>query len=138
MNFVIKYDGKLTKQTIMDIADNIVGGVTDGEQSALYMLEQIRAAEKILEAARERIEDLAFEEAAKFGKGESLPSTFGAKIQYKDGSARYDFSNSPTIMDLEQKLRDAKDRAKKGIPLDGEVLEKPMVSYTKPCIQVTF
>lgn len=131
--------GNVTKQTMQDIATRLTDQVVEGEANPLQAYEEIIMLETILEMAKERIKDLAIGEAAKYTKGETLPSITGATITQKAGRRQYDFSNCETIKLMEQKIKWFKECAKKGEPTsDGEILPKPIETFTKDIISIEF
>ena len=135
----------VTHTHLQFLADRLIEPVTDGNKSPLMALEELKAIRQILDYAIEKVEPQAADEAAFYGKGEKLPCYLSSEIKYSQGRRTYDFSNSPAIVELEEKLKNLKEMAKQvkdstTILVGDEVIElkKPLEKYGKEVISITF
>jgi len=142
-SFIIPAD--VTHSHLQFLANCLVEPVTEGNKSAIMAMEELKAIKQIIDYALEKIEGNANDEAMKYGKGETIPHYLSSEIKYSQGRRTYDFSNSPAIVELENKLKEMKELAKKVTSnttiLDGdEVIEinKPIEKYGKETISITF
>lgn len=134
-----------THTNLQEIANNLLNPVFEGNKSALMALEELKAIKQVIEYAIEKCEPEAITEAEKYGKGENIPTYLSSEIKLSQGRRTYDFSNSPAIVELENKLKELKELAKKVTSsttvLDGdEVIEikKPIEKFGKETISITF
>ena len=105
--------------------------IIDGFKNPIEGLEEIIHLAKILDEAKKMIEDLAVDMAAQYGKGEPIPSSLGYRITLKSGRRIYSYKDI-TILTAKQRLKELEECAKNGTPtVDGELLDIPLVTYTK-------
>lgn len=131
-----------THRDLQDLADKLVYPVTTGWKNPLYALEEIRAMQKMLEYAAEKIEGMAIEEAVKH------PASYlSDEIKVSQGRKMYDTSNTPHIAELKEKIKElekvAKSIKEKSIIVNqdtGESVEinPAVVSYGKESISFIF
>ena len=135
----------LTHTHMQFLANRLIEPVLDGNKSALMAMEELKAIKQIIDYAIESIEGEATTEANKYGKGERIPVYLSSEIKYSQGSKTLDYSNSPAIVELENKLKELKELAKAvkdttTIVEDDVVIElkKPIEKYGKESISITF
>lgn len=99
-----------SKACITKMADELVQPVMDGIVSALDTFVKIKALEEALADAKKRIEELALDDADKYGKG--VFEHMGCKITQRETGVKYDFSQIGGWAEIESKIKDLKDQQK--------------------------
>jgi len=96
-----------TLTDLQELANKMVYGVTSGWKNPLYALEEIRAMQKMLEFAAEKIEGDAIAEALKH----NAPYLCD-EIKVSQGRKMYDTSNTPYIVELKERVKELEKLAK--------------------------
>lgn len=90
---IIKLDEQAcvpTKKEITAAAEKFVERVDEGYMNPLLAYGQITAMEQMLKEAKEKVRELALNEAERYG--EKTFSTYGMDIQIKEAGVKYDYS----------------------------------------------
>jgi hypothetical protein len=123
-------------------AQDLVKSVLDGETDPIGAYAELRITLEIIERATALIEDATKTELIKFNKGQYPSNTYGFKMEYQEGRKTYDFSNNPSIVALEEKIKELKEIAKRitepmAMAETGEMLLPAIVKATKDSIKYT-
>lgn len=123
---------------------HFVTEVENGERDALAAYAEIKKLEKEFASAKKQVEDLALDEAIKFG--EKSFEHQGFKFEIRKGATRYSYKNISIWRDKNKELKEIESRAKaaflakqKGMLTatdDGEEIELPEVNYSKDSLIV--
>lgn len=138
-----------TKTNIENTANAILSSVKDDGMNPLKLLVQLKAMQKVIEKVSDELNDLALDEAEKYGKNEKV---FGATINIRESGVRYSFDHSAKWCMLTQELKNIKEKIKQvedglksaseGNPYfddcSGELIYTPAPKASKTTIAVTF
>lgn len=117
--------------------EQIAQPILDGVKSPILGLEEVQHLLSVLDDAKKLIADAAMDEAEKYAKGETIPTALGYRIEKVAGRRSFKF-NDLTIKTAEQRVKELKECAKNGTPTsDGELLEKPLITYSKDYLRFT-
>lgn len=130
---------KLSKMNI----EQLVQDVIDGNEDPLLALALLKQQKTDIEKGLKIVEDAAFHEAAKYGKSFEHG---GYKFTQTDGRKLWKFDNIQSWAQTKEQLLEIEGKAKAAysayeknvtsISEDGEVLELPTVTFSKPSISV--
>lgn len=95
------------EENLLTIVDNIVGNIESGETRPLPAFLQAKALAWLSKEIENRVKDLAIEEAATYGKDDSIFN--GARFTIKSTGERLDYSEDIEYAELESKLKARKD-----------------------------
>lgn len=82
-----------TKKQIETFVERICYEVEEGNENPLKLYVQVKALEKAIGDIKSRIEEMAVNEAEKYGERGAF-GVYGAMLQIKETGIRYDFSGS--------------------------------------------
>lgn len=99
-NDIIKDVNLTSKQVVADIISNTIARVESGELNPLSVAVQCAGIDKISKAVREKVLDMALDEAYKYS-GKTIEA-FGAKIEIKESGVKYDYAVSSEWLRLEE------------------------------------
>jgi len=100
----------LKHKKISEIVNGITLAVENGEIDALEAFVNLKKLEEIVKQAKKRIDDLAIDEANKYG--EKTFRFLDSEITIKSSAGRYDYSHLPEITSKEAELKLLKDKHK--------------------------
>lgn len=130
----------MTTDQIKQTIDVVQGEVLEGNMNPLQAFIMFKAIEKKLKVSISNIQEMAMDEANKYG--EKSFEAFGAKVQLKSGAGRWDFKS----LDWWQAVIDQQDRAKSAYKLaehgdqlisdDGEVVQPAKYTHGKETISI--
>jgi len=127
----------------IDQITSLVTEVEEGNVDALKAYIDLMRLNKVLEASLAQIKESAIKEAKNHSKSFEF---YGAKVEVKEGSARYDYKGVSQWVALSEKMKGVESAAKQRalnpniIMADadtGEEILPAMVSYNKETIAIT-
>jgi hypothetical protein len=127
----------------IDQITSLVTEVEEGNVDALKAYIDLMRLNKVLEASLAQIKESAIKEAKNHSKSFEF---YGAKVEVKEGSARYDYKGVSQWVALSEKMKGVESAAKQRalnpniIMADadtGEEIFPAMVSYNKETIAIT-
>lgn len=133
----------MNHEKINDEIITLLSEVEEGNTDALKAFISLKNVEKVLSEAITQLKESAVTEAKKHGAKQF--EFFGAKIQVKDGSARWDYKHIPQWNEFEEKKKQieevAKNRYKNPSLIiadeNGEEIPMAQCFYDKENISVT-
>ena len=145
MKFDIQVMKDTTLPTLQKYLDFIEWAVMEGnELNPLEAFATIKKMGKMFDKTKGIIESEAISEAEKFGS-KSFDKA-GIKFELRDGAKTFDYKGIKEIDDLEEQLKQAKEKYKNAylnaqsgnmtVSEDGEVLELPLVKFSKQSLIV--
>ena len=133
-------------RTLHNQVGSLIDQYTDGEISGAEALVKLDMLDKDLKEVREMISEWKSENIEQLAalKDEYPDGYMGMLFEYRSGGVMYNFKKIPEIAEVEQKLKELKDKYKivaknydKGLTTsdeNGEILPCPEVSYRKDSI----
>lgn len=142
--------GNVTKEDIKAVAALVVSKVEEGEATALEAYIKMSAVKKAAEDSMAALKDKALGQADLVHKEERV--MFGAAFDTAQGSLKYDYSDSPAWVEMNEQLEELKAKIKAHEDLmrnamkfegvvgpGGEVIEPAKVSGgTAASLRITF
>ena len=140
---------ELNKEEIANVAFNLTNAVTEDGMNPLKLLIQLKAIQKVAEQVIANINDLAIDEACKYGKDEKV---FGAKISVKEVGTKYDYTHCTKWNNLQAEIDAIKAKQKaietalkiasEDVPFvdndSGEIITQPAPKKSTTTVAVTF
>lgn len=124
----------------MEITDyiNYANEVKEGRVNPLEAYIALKAAANDLEKALKEVQDLAIDEANKYGQKSF--QAFGAKIEVRNGASRWDYKSVKAHVQLSTQLKYIEDLAKAGggVTMDGEIVEPATKINGRETIAISF
>lgn len=145
LNLITLTSGQLSKDSLAAWSKQMVQLIEDGELNALEAHAKAKAILAALTDVIKRTEDLAQDEAMKYG-GKTFEA-FGASITLKDGAVTPDYTQDPVWVQMKEALKAREDLVKmamKGKDVEiidtntGEVVPKVQPKYAKSSITIQF
>ena len=148
-NLDLKFDIQVMKEstlpTMQKYLDFIEWAVMEGgELDPLEAFATIKKMGKMFDKTKSIIESEAITEAEKMGAKSFTKA--GIKFELRDGAKNFDFSGIAEVAELEQQLKNAKEKYKlayfnsqaniMSVSNDGEVLELPIIKFNKSSLIV--
>ena len=136
---------QLTKQSLNEWAAAMIQLIEYGELNALEAHAKAKAVVAALTDVIKATEDLAQDEAAKYG-GKTFQA-FGAQVTLKDGSVTPDYAQDPVWVQMKEALKTREDLLKTAMKTKdveiidtntGEVVPKVQPKYAKSSISIQF
>lgn len=124
-------------------ADKLLAAYTNGWISPLDAIVKLEHIKKIVDIAVEKVKDDSVDYISRT-YGKKTVNISGLEITYKSGRILHSYENNPIILDLENKIKEKKDIAKKlnKIPVadteTGELIYPSIKNYTKDTLQIKF
>lgn len=133
----------MNHERIIDEIAALVGEIDEGNEDALKGLIKLKTIEKVLEASINQIKESAVIEAKKHGAKEF--ELFGAKVQVKEGAARWNYKHIPQWNEFETKKKQIEEAAKNRYKnpslivadADGEEIPMAQCTYDKESVAIT-
>jgi hypothetical protein len=124
----------------MEIMDyiNYANEVKEGNVNALEAYITLKAAMADLEKALKDVQELAIDEASKYGQKSF--KAFGANVEVRNGAGRWNYANVKAHSQLTEQLKYIEKMAQAGggVTLDGEVIEPAVKVEGKSTIAISF
>jgi hypothetical protein len=136
----------ISKADIERFSNSIVHSVLDGDLDPFAVHIRAKAVIKALEAIITQTEELAREQASRYG--EKSFTAYGAKIELRDGYDSPDFSKDEVAVGLTEQLKARQDLLKQAFklrdkaaivdPQTGEIVPVMPLKTTKSSISISF
>lgn len=129
----------IKKNEIPVAVEALVSQVLSGDLNPLEVYITIKKAEEALKQAKNQLQDLSMDEAAKYGKTFSFMDT---EITLKNSATRYDYSNIPEVVSMELELKALKNKHKAAVNHDivdtdtGELIKAPVVKHGRETMSI--
>lgn len=122
--------------------DTVIQSINLGYTNPLEAFAVFKKLEKLFTEAKKKVDELAIEEAEKYGVTQFEYSN--QKFELRNSSRTYDYSNIKEWIDAKQKLKEVEEKYKQvantnHIVIDqetGEILEKPVIKLSKQSLIV--
>ena len=120
----------LSKQSITELANDIIDNVNNGDVDALVLRIKFKAIKEIIEKVEGRIQDQCIQEALKF-KGQDVDN---CKIEVRNSGDRLQYDEDPIYQELKTKLKNREELLKLAYKQRGTMIfdengiEVPVVS----------
>jgi hypothetical protein len=130
----------ITPRTIASYFEELVVAVENGQLNPLEVFAKVKEVEKISADVKKRVEESAMQEAESHD-GKTFTYR-GYKFTKTEGRRMFDFSNNPEWVKLRDKIKAIEEAGKNAAKSNhllvdeetGEVIIKPIVTYSKPSL----
>jgi hypothetical protein len=145
LDLVTLTSNQLTKQSLNEWAAAMVRLIEDGELNPLEAHAKAKAIVAALTDVIKSTEDLAQDEAAKYG-GKTFEA-FGAQVTLKEGAVTPDYAQDPVWVQMKEALKSREDLLKTAMKTKdaeiidtytGEVIPVVQPKYAKSSISIQF
>jgi hypothetical protein len=145
LDLVTLTSNQLTKQSLNEWAAAMVSLIEDGELNPLEAHAKAKAIVAALTDVIKSTEDLAQDEAAKYGS--KTFEAFGAQVTLKEGAVTPDYAQDPVWVQMKEALKSREDllktamKTKDAAIIDtytGEVIPVVQPKYAKSSISIQF
>ena len=145
LNLITLTSGQLNKDSLAAWSKQMVQLIEDGELNALEAHAKAKAILAALTDVIKRTEDLAQDEAMKYGS--KTFEAFGASVTLKDGAVTPDYAQDPVWVQMKEALKAREDLIKVAMKTKdvevidtttGEVVPRVQPKYAKSSISIQF
>jgi len=145
LDLIALTSNQLTKQSLNEWAAAMVSLIEDGELNPLEAHAKAKAIVAALTDVIKSTEDLAQDEAAKYGS--KTFEAFGAQVTLKEGAVTPDYAQDPIWVQMKETLKSREDllktamKTKDAAIIDtytGEVIPVVQPKYAKSSISIQF
>ena len=145
LDLITLTSNQLTKQSLNEWAAAMVSLIEDGELNPLEAHAKAKAIVAALTDVIKSTEDLAQDEAAKYGS--KTFEAFGAQVTLKEGAVTPDYAQDPVYVQMKEALKAREDLLKTAMKTKdaqiidtytGEVVPVVQPKYAKSSISIQF